>query len=233
MERSMHSAQGSGRAPSRWLGKLLLSLALGSVVVSTVAADSPAVGAFPGTLTLHGETLTAQISAAPLRQVMEEVSRISRARVLWLQPGGEEPVSAAFTALPLPEALERILGKKNFLLFYASAAEGAQLSQIWISSEGTGAEPPPQTLPPVPPGLAPPPAPHAPLVEQPLDASIDTLIQAGLRDPNPVGRLNAVMQLGGYAREDPRTQAIFSHMAQSDDDPGVREIVSEILRNRK
>lgn len=230
MERSTHSTQGTGRTLSRRLGKLLLSLVLGSVPVSTVAAGSPAAGTFPGTLTLHGETLTAQISAAPLRQVMEEVSRLSGARVLWLQPGGEEPVSVAFTALPFSEALERILTQKNFLLLYAPAAEGGQLSQIWISAEerGTGQ---PQTLLPVPLGLPPPPAPNTPLVEQIPDTLIDTLIQAALRASNPAERLNAISQLGGFAREDPRAQAILSQVAQSDDDPRVRDFAAEILRH--
>jgi hypothetical protein len=59
--------------------------------------------------------------ATPLRQVMEKVSRVRGARVHWLSGQAQETlVSVEFTALPLPEALERILGETNFLFFYTA-----------------------------------------------------------------------------------------------------------------
>jgi hypothetical protein len=66
---------------------------------------------------------------------MEEMSRVSGARVRWLSDQAEEKrVSVEFTALPLPEALRRILREMNFLLFYTSTGNSVKLTEVWILS---------------------------------------------------------------------------------------------------
>jgi hypothetical protein len=117
-----------------WLRGLLASMALSSTPGYAADAPAPGVGHFPGTFTLHEETLAVQVAALPLGQVMAEFSRVSGARVLWLTSGAEEPVSVEFPALPLSEALERLLGERNFLLFYSTAGKSMRLTQIWISA---------------------------------------------------------------------------------------------------
>src|SRR5262245_709963 len=97
--------------PGRWLASLLVTLVFSSLAVCTASAGSSKI--VPTlSLTLQDGMLAARIKATLLRQVMEEIGKLSGARVLWLnQPGGEEQVSVDFPALPIAEALERILGE--------------------------------------------------------------------------------------------------------------------------
>src|SRR5262245_44014823 len=92
-----------------WLGVLLVSVVLSNAPVDTAAASTPKDEAFPGTLTLHNETLAARVTAVPLEQVMAEFSRLSGAQVIWRTPRDQTLVSVEFPALPLAEALTRIL----------------------------------------------------------------------------------------------------------------------------
>jgi hypothetical protein len=66
--------------------------------------------------------------------VRAELSRLSGAQVRWLNASGERPVSVDFTALPLDEALRRLLDPYNFVLLYTADGERSALTQIWISA---------------------------------------------------------------------------------------------------
>jgi hypothetical protein len=120
-----------------WLQGLLAGVVLESTLGYAVEAPAPPGGTFSGTVTLRDETLAIRVTAVPLKQVMAELSRQSGAPIRWLTAGGEELISVDFPALPLADALERLLGKKNFLLFYTTAADGLRLTHIWISSGET------------------------------------------------------------------------------------------------
>jgi hypothetical protein len=100
-----------------------------------IAAPSPdsIPHTFPAVLTLQDGKLTAQIASLSLHQVMEEISRLSGAEVLWLGQEEEEQISAEFSAIPFAEALRRLLGERNFMLFYVGAGQKTRLAQIWIS----------------------------------------------------------------------------------------------------
>src|SRR5262249_55155716 len=120
------------------LMRLLLCLALEAGLVGAAYARDPA----PGQISVQDGKLSAQISATSVRQVMEEVSRLSEARVRWLNGQTEEKlVSVEFTALPMAEALRRILGERSFLLFYTPTKEGAKLTDIWIASGTASGQP--------------------------------------------------------------------------------------------
>ena len=132
-------------------------------------------------------------------------------------------------ALPLAEALQRLLGEHSFLLFYSSAQEGAKLSQLWISARTdrvkrtnnrfVAASDDPFT----PPSLSD--------STDPAEESIEALTQLILNEQNPVARLDALARLGEYAQEDRRVQTLLSHVARNDFDPQVKAAAEEMLCN--
>jgi len=208
------------QTPGRWLRGILVGLILSAGPVDAVYALGPAAVTSPGQIILLDGKLTAQLVAAPLRQVIEEVSRRSGAQVRWLGSQAEERlVSVEFTALPLPEALGRILGETNFLLFYTPTGGGTKLTQIWISAKGTGEGQP---------GLTPLPAAvegHAALDTLP----IDTLLQTAVSIAEPSVRIEAIARLGEYAQQDPKVEGVLSHLAANDTNPQVQAAASEVL----
>jgi hypothetical protein len=205
---------------SRWLHGILVSLVLGTELAGAAHALDPA-STLPGQITLQDGKLTAQFTATPLRQVMEEVSRVSGAQVRWLRGRAEErPVSAGFTDLPLPEALRRILGETDFLLFYTSLGEDMKLSQIWISSKTQ----------PDPAWDSPAQSEESVAVQaEPDTIPVDTLIQEAVSTGDLSLRVEAIAGLGGYAQADPRVKGILSHLASNDGNPRVRAVAAEVL----
>jgi hypothetical protein len=237
MKHTLLVARQSPRTPGRWLHGILVSLILSTGPGGAAHALDPAAAFSPGQIALQDGKLTAQIVAAPLRQVMEEMSRLSGARVRWLSGQAEEkPVSVEFTALPLPEALQRILREMNFLLFYTSTGKGVKLTEIWISS-GIGGGQPERIPPPASQVKAPPPTPtpasqgedavkrQAEFAAMPLEMLIQTAV--GTADSSL--RIEAIAHLGGRASEDPKVEALLSHLASNDSNLQVRAAASEVL----
>lgn len=103
--------------------------------VERLGLDSPAPKPHKE-LTFHDRKLTARITAVPLRQVLDEVGRLSGVHIRWTNAGGAEPISMEFTALPLADALARLLAGQNFMVFYRSVTGEERLTQVWISSRG-------------------------------------------------------------------------------------------------
>jgi hypothetical protein len=198
-----------------WLRGLLASLVL--ACAPGYAADAPTlgVGNFPGTLTLREKTLAARVAAVPLRQVMAELSRLSGAQVRWLTPGGEEPVSVDFPARPLAEALERLLGEQNFLLFYTEAGAGMRLTRIWISARETSQERPPAH------GSEPAGTPPPPPVRQPLPSRQGDYrsSQTAMDAQGPLARSGISTQSQRGPQEDPPLNLIPSQEAHSESSP--------------
>jgi hypothetical protein len=198
-----------------------VSLALSTGPVDVTYALGPVPVPVPGQLALQDGKLAAKFVAAPLRQVIEEVSRRSGAQVRWLGHQAEERlISVEFTALPLPEALGRILGRTNFLLFYTAVGEGIKLTQIWIFAQDTDGEQSGLTRQPS-------------AVEEDAEPDaipIDTLIQTAVSRAEPAVRIDAIARLGEYAQQDPRVEGILSHLAANDGSPQVQAAASEVLR---
>jgi hypothetical protein len=223
--------------PGCWLGGMVVSLVLSAGPVGAAYAFSPAPAPLPKQIALQDGKLTAQIVAAPLSQVLEEVSRLSGARVRWLNSEAEEkPVSVEFTALPLPEALRWILGEINFLLFYTSTEKDIKLTEVWISSVIGGGQlgrlPPPasqvKTPPPIPDSIS--------QSEEAVDRQaefaampLEVLIQTAVGTADSPLRIEAIGHLGGRAAEDPQVEGILSHLASNDSNPQVRAAASEVL----
>ena len=235
MKHSVLAARQSLHPLSRWLSHLFTAF-IGSLQFFTAqyALGSPAV--LPsGQIVLQDGKLTARLSATPLKKVLEDISKLSGARLRWLGGVAEErPVSVGVTALPLAEALRQILGESNFLLFYASGGEDTRLTQIWISSKKTGDGHS---------GLTPRLAEHAPPLstfdsqsehteerQAALDTvSLDTLIQTAVSTQAPAVRVEAIAQLGEYASADQRAADILSHLAANEREPQIQAAASEVL----
>lgn len=232
------------KADKRWkfgrmhwgLYGLLLGLSFEKSCTEVVFAANMPPAAFSGTLTLQEGKLTARIAAIPLRQVMTEVARLSGAQVLWLGPQDDQPVSVSFSSLSVAEALERLLPQKNFLLVYASKENDAQLTQIWISSLGTGgtqlqiARRPPrveQAKTTDPPQVTndDPLAEADPELTAVLDANLETALQGA--DTN--NRIEAIEALSGMAEHDPRIRPLLVQLSAGEQDAQVRGAAEEAL----
>ena len=87
------------RRLSRWYYGILTGLIISGLSIHTThALDSVAVN-LAGKIMFHNEQLTTTVTATPLQQVMEEISKVSGVQIRWLDSGGEEPVSVHFVAL--------------------------------------------------------------------------------------------------------------------------------------
>src|SRR5215813_2319401 len=133
-------------------------------------------------------------------------------------------MSEEFTALPVADALRRLLKGRNFLLFSTTTGKETKLTQIWISACGQMGNQPGLKLPSVPqqqttpmPGSAPAPQSGEAVSEEraELDAlPLETLLQVARLNQNPSVRIDAIGRLAGYIRDDSRVQVILSQMAQ-------------------
>lgn len=208
---------------------ILMSLVLGSPATGAANTNEPVAVNFPGKLTLLDGKLTAQIMSASLRQVMEEVSKLSGAQVHWLSHEDQDTrVSVEFADLPLSEALRRILGDKNFAFSFTSTKDGERLLQVWVFSKRQAQEqavPTPLPFPQKGTSL------HLSDSPPPVEQDNDALIQIALLDQDPLTRLDAITQLGGYAREDQRVKMILHQVADSDSNQQVQEAAKELLQN--
>lgn len=242
----------SSWTPGRWLLGMLISLVLGSIPVCAASPGNPEAEDVSEQITFQDGKLTARIVRAPLRQMMEEISRLSGVQVRWLDAEvREQAVSVEFTALSLPEAIRRILSTTNFLLVSTAGSGGTQLAQIWIAARGDGIEQPAhprQTVAHVQP--TPSAGEAAPDMEPPHEAEHQTslntaqaapdvqqapeaLLQLAMSAAELGTRLHAIESVGRYAREDPRVRAVLADLAHNDANPQVRDVASMVLGERE
>lgn len=199
---------GVWRLPRRALS-LLMALAVSDIALGIANVQGATADKFPGKILLQDGKLTAQVTGIPLRQVIEEIARLSKARVRWLGPVAEEPVTVACTNASLSRALRLILRERNFLLLYASASEDAQLNQIWISPARQGNGP-------------------TSLVRVNARTLWD-LQRTALRGQNLSVRFQAVEQLKSYAQTDARAKAALSRVARAAEDLFIRQAAARAL----
>ena len=234
-----------------WLGCLLAFLVVNqSCTTETWAAtDRPksekTISAFSG-LRLQDGLLTAQVTMTPLSQVLSEMSRLSGARVIWLGQPDHRQVSVTFTALPVAEAIERVLRANNFLLVYTSTAEKAHLKEIWITTRNSSTPTvirPASASAPMPGETTPnegdteltqasTPTPEEPTANESeaelakmLESQLDTALQGTNRDR----RIEAIGFLGGLIEQDPRIRPLLQQLSTSEHDPQVRTAAAEML----
>src|SRR5262245_520208 len=126
--------------------------------VSTAGADdvpAPPADAPPArVITYRDDALTAHLKDVPLTEVLEDLGRQAGAEIR----GGvlnARPVTVEFDAVPLPEALHRLLGDQNFALVYGDGDRlraikllgGPQEGGVTVSATG-GTPPPPAPVAP-------------------------------------------------------------------------------------
>ncbi|MGB4780818.1 hypothetical protein, partial [Candidatus Methylomirabilis sp.] len=120
-------------APHRWaLRALLISLLLLSVLGQpraspAIEASPPADGGARPLIRVEEGVVTVKIADAPLEEVLKEISAQSRIRLV-LHGSRPELLSVAFQAVPLDEALRRLI-TANFLLLYSSDGD---LAEVWV-----------------------------------------------------------------------------------------------------
>jgi hypothetical protein len=122
---------------------LFLTLNLGSALAHAAPASKPeAVVSSRPRMTLQDGNLTAEIVGVPLRQVMEEIGGLTEAEVRWLGAPGEARVSVAFSALPVAEAIGRVLGTRSFMLVASAGDVPPRVRRILILAGREGLPPP-------------------------------------------------------------------------------------------
>jgi hypothetical protein len=227
MQHSTLITSWSSWTPGCWLLRIVVSLALCSTQVGAAYAFGPVTMGLSDKITLQDGKLTAHIVRAPLRQVMEEVSRLSGAQVRWMDPHrGEREISVEFTDLPFSEALRRLLREENFMIYFAPTGQGTRLSQIWILSREKARDQPIRKEQPLPQAKT------TPLAEQPAEVTeqpLDLAIETAMSDEDLSSRLRAIEDLGHYAQEDARARQILSGLVHNDSNPQVRDVASTAL----
>ena len=224
-----------------WVGCLLALLVTGKGCADKAEAaagkstnEKPAASRI--LLEFQDSALTARIAAASLQNVLDEISRLSGARIVWLGQRDERQVSVDFTALPFIEALQRLLGPNNFLLMYASIAEGAKLTEIWVSprkragnkSGGESAQIAASLTPMLRPITS-----EDELMEADSERSLERLLESYLetaaRGADHDRRIESISALGGFIDHDPRIRPFLQQLASTAINPQVRTAASEAL----
>ncbi len=234
-----------------FIGCLLAVLAVNTryATNSWAAADRPqsakTTTVFSG-LQLHNGLLTAHVRTTPLPQVLSEVSRLSGAKVVWLGQPDPRQVSVTFTALPIAEAIPRVLGGNNFLLVYASTEDKARLKEIWIATRPsptqTGISPTLESAPmteginvnegafELPQEFAPiPDEETATEVEAEIGGMLESQLDTALHDADRDRRIEAIGFLGGLVEQDARIRPVLQQLSTSEHDPQVRTAATEML----
>lgn len=95
----------------------LVVLLAGSVATAAPAPSPPTTIPSPISMAYHDGLLSVRLAGVPLEQVIAELERTTGAEVR-----GElldrRKVYKRFDDLPLPQALDRLLGAQNFILMY-------------------------------------------------------------------------------------------------------------------
>jgi hypothetical protein len=185
-------------------------------------------------VSLHNGHLTAYIVATPLQQVMQELSRVSGAQVVWQSPPDEQQlVSVAFSSLPLPEAVQWIVGAHNFLLIFSSPAKTARLTQIWLSAppqsqiQMASLQSRPSVIPIRMEKEAPPTTSEVEDAEE--RARLENALRVMTQAQDVATHLAAIEILAAYVTVDPQVRMTLSQIAQSPQDSQVREAAAAAL----
>jgi hypothetical protein len=180
----------------------LLAIALGGI--PALAEEAP-----PGHLIrCENDALTVRLVRVPVWDVLAEVGRQTGAEIRG-QPRDPREVTAEFDAVPLPEALNRLLAGQNFALVYG---DGGKLRAVKLLGTSTGTATAVNSLLPAVPTTTIPAAPISPLMLVQLferhppipiagklrdavgtdTATFMQLIDVGLHNEEPLVRLEAI-----------------------------------------
>jgi len=193
-----------------------------AVVVLALAGalGAPAADETPARVVEYGnDTLTVRLVKAPVGEVLDAIARQSGAEIR-----GEvrEPreVSADFEAVPLPEALHRLLGQQNFALVYG---DGGRLRVVKLlgGPQPPGAPPAPAAAPPVT-------QPAAANLTEALDRQLSTAIGGRLAEilGSNTASLRQLMEIGLHNEDATvRAEAARAGIQGLEVDPELRSTV--------
>jgi hypothetical protein len=101
---------------ARWSSVLaaMLAVAVGGLATAGAAPDHDGLH-----VVYRDDRLSAHVDAVPLRDVLDAVAAASGAEIRG-QPLDDHPVSADLEAVPVDDALHRLLGSQNFTLSFGS-----------------------------------------------------------------------------------------------------------------
>src|SRR5262245_41866080 len=133
---------------ARWSSALaiVLGVVVGGLATAGAAPDHDGLR-----VVYRDDRLAGHVDAVPLRDVLDAVAAASGAEIRG-QPLDNRPVSADLDAVPIDDALHRLLGSQNFTLSYGS---GGRLKTVVLL--GGPESPAPPSGPPDAARVAPPP----------------------------------------------------------------------------
>lgn len=146
------------------------------------------------------DALTVRLTRVPLGEVVEDIGKQTGAEIRG-RAREEREVSAEFEAVPIAEALHRLLGDQNFALVYGDHGQLRAIKLLGGPQAPVARASPPITVPAAPPAdFATVIQRHAPIslsarLSQALgrdNATILDVMNAGLRYPDPAVRSEAV-----------------------------------------
>ena len=122
------------------LGSLVLCTVL-VVANATLAGATTSAGSDPSSADIRIEmndgSLTLTTHDAPLHEVMREIGELAGLKTILVEDFIEPPlVNVSFDNIPIHEAVERLVGDTNRIIFYAPAGNRAGhrvISQVWLS----------------------------------------------------------------------------------------------------
>jgi len=167
------------------------------------------------------DALTVHLTNVPVAEVLDEVARQSGAQIRG-QVRSDRDVTAQFDAVPLPEALHRLLGDQNFALVYGDAGKLKSV-RLLGGTPGEAAAAPGAAVP-VMPAVPPPPssqglanlvANHAPVpvsgrLAQTVggpNATLQQLFEIGTRNEDSSLRSDAIRTMVSTLETDPALRA--------------------------
>lgn len=177
-------------------------------------------------LSVHDGLLSANITNAPLREVMAELARQVPLRVFVADDVSDDNISVTFENLPFETGLRRILQGKNYLLIHErspspSAENGLSVAQIRVMPAGEAGP-----LPEIGAEATPSPMDIPATVEQP-QTSLAELMTEALQAEQPDARVDALQALVNRQQEGDVWPTIVA--ALGDQDPIVRRVALVLL----
>ena len=206
-------------------------------------ADAPARPAeAPERISRYSDdTLTVRITHEPVRDVLDEIGRQTGAEIQG-QLAEARDVSADFEAVPLSDALRRLLGNENFALVYGEKGrlKAVKLlggSQVVSTSTGRATMMPTTTVPELSEEAT-----ATSLLDTPVtllmgsrlarllgrqSAPLREVIEVGLRSPDPAVRADTVRVALQTVEKEPRLRTAATEAVGGQDD----NTLSDMLRN--
>lgn len=188
------------------------------------------------------DALTVRLTRAPVGEVLEEIGRQTGAEIRG-QPAEVRDVSADFEAVPLPDALRRLLGNENFALVYGENGKLKAVkliggSQVVSTSTGRATMMPTTTVPePSEEATA------ASLMETPVTllmgsrlarllgrqtAPLREVLTVGLRSPDSTVRAETVRVALQAVEKDPKIRAATAGVVGGMDDTTLGTLLREV-----